>query len=304
MISPSWIARLRPARIVCYSSVALLLACASVLTVSSETAKAGIGNRVQICHRTHSTTNPYRRITVSKNSSHDNHTGGLFGVTTPWGDIIPSGFQPMNSQNYTNNAAGQAIYNGTTTCKGMSPQDFIASEVAAGESIASVLADLDDQGAVEDAATLAALGSSTFTTAFQGQTLSQIQTSLGATTPVAVTGAATSVTLTGATIQGTANAQSASVTVAITFRYGTDPTLGTATTPAASPGSATGTTGVTSSANLGGLTAATTYYFQIVLTYTDAGSGATADYLGAIMSFNTLSSAPTTTPAPTTTGRC
>lgn len=89
---------------------------------------------------------------------------------------------------------------GQTTCKNMSPQDFIASEVAAGESIASVLVDLDDQGAVEDAATLAALDSSTFTTAFQGQTLSQIQTSLGATTPVAVPGAAKSAHLTDATI--------------------------------------------------------------------------------------------------------
>ena len=86
-----------------------------------------------------------------------------------------------------------------TTCKDVGPQDFLASKVAAGQSVASVLADLDDQEA-EGAATLAALGSSTFTTAFQGQTLSPIQTSLGATTPVAVTGAAKSAPLTDATI--------------------------------------------------------------------------------------------------------
>ncbi len=287
-------------RIASFAAAALMLAGTSVLTFSSETAKAGVGNRVQLCHRTHSTTNPYRRITVSKNSSHDNHTGGVFGVTSPWGDIIPSGFPPMNSLNYTNNAAGQAIYNGTTTCKGMSPLDFITSEIAAGESLATILADLDDQGAVEDAATLAALGSSTFTTAFQGQTLSQIQASLGTATPIAVTSAATGVNVSSATVNGTGTTQSASVTVAITFRYGTDAALVGATTVAASPGTASGTTTVSSSATLTGLNAATTYYFQIVLTYTDSGSGATVDYPGAIMTFATPAATSTTT-APTST---
>ena len=288
-------------RIASFAAAALMLAGTSVLTFSSETAKAGVGNRVQLCHRTHSTTNPYRRITVSKNSSHDNHTGGVFGVTAPWGDIIPSGFPPMNSLNYTNNAAGQAIYNGTTTCKGMSPLDFITSEIAAGQSLATILADLDDQGAVEDAATLAALGSSTFTTAFQGQTLSQIQASLGTATPIAVTSAATGVGVSSATVNGTGTTQSASVTVAITFRYGTDAALVGATTVAASPGTASGTTTVSSSATLTGLNATTTYYFQIVLTYTDSGSGATVDYPGAIMTFATLAATSTTTAPPTST---
>ncbi len=294
-------ARRPTARFAGFAGAALLLAGVSVLTISSETAKAGIGNRVRLCHRTHSRTNPYRRITVSKNSRHDNHIGGVFGVTSPWGDIIPSGFPPMNSLNYTNNSAGQSIYNGTTTCRAMSPLAFITSEMNAGESLASVLTDLDEQGAVEDAATLSALGSGTFTTAFQGMTLSQIQASLGASTPVAVTGAATSVVDSSATIKGTGNSQSANVTVAITFRYGTDPTLAAATTVAASPGTASGTTVVSSAANLVGLTAATTYYYQIVLTYTDQASGATAEYPGAIETFDTLAAIPTTTTAPTTT---
>lgn len=89
-------------------------------------------DKVTICHRTHATTNPYVRITVSTSSvtnpaghySHDEIYSGhhVFdsAVTYPnnqklWGDIIPADptgknrWQPLN---WT--ALGESIYNGTT----------------------------------------------------------------------------------------------------------------------------------------------------------------------------------------------
>lgn len=89
-------------------------------------------DKVTICHRTHATTNPYVRITVSTSSvtnpaghySHDEIYSGhhVFdsSVNYPnnqklWGDIIPADptgknrWQPLN---WT--ALGESIYNGTT----------------------------------------------------------------------------------------------------------------------------------------------------------------------------------------------
>ncbi|MEZ5262872.1 MAG: hypothetical protein R2755_14125 [Acidimicrobiales bacterium] len=65
---------------------------------------AQAANKVTICHRTHSTTNPYRRISVgvsavngSSNNDHTHHTGAVFDPATQyppnqkiWGDIIPN----------------------------------------------------------------------------------------------------------------------------------------------------------------------------------------------------------------------
>lgn len=276
---------------------------AALALTSAPRADAGAGNRAPICHRTHSQTNPYRRITVAKQSNHDNHSGGVWtSGASSWGDIIPTGYQPLNSLNYSGN--GLTIYNGTTTCKGMTALAYIVSEVNAGQSLANVFAELDDQGATEDAATLSSLGGGTFTTALGGKTLSEIQTTLEANTPSATTQAATGVTASGATLNGTVNPSSASVTLAISFVYGTTSDLlsGT-TTVAASPSTATGATGTSATAARSGLSAATTYYFRIVGTYTDTGSGATVDYAGSILSFATPSSTTTTTPTttPTTT---
>jgi len=55
------------------------------------------GARVTICHRTKSTTNPYRLITVSNNAvqagGHGRHTGSVWTSANTngqvWGDIIP-----------------------------------------------------------------------------------------------------------------------------------------------------------------------------------------------------------------------
>jgi LPXTG-motif cell wall-anchored protein len=145
-------------------------------------------NKVTICHRTHSVTNPYRMITVSANAadgiprgarndhvSHDlsytvdDTTYLVFdpSVSYPptqkhWGDIIP----PVRRGDGLNwNAPGaQAIYTGTGTsfglCRRMSAKQFFDIEVEAlppgltpderNTALDEILEDLDDQGALED----------------------------------------------------------------------------------------------------------------------------------------------------------
>jgi len=78
------------------------------------------GDRVTICHRTDSETNPYVRVTVTASSTdvdgHEDHTGSVWFNGHPkepkWGDIIPptdddrdASVTPLNW-----NAAGQAIW--------------------------------------------------------------------------------------------------------------------------------------------------------------------------------------------------
>ena len=62
-----------------------------------------------ICHLTHSTTNPYRSVTVSKSAitrshGHADHTGDSFDATIAypsnaknWGDVIPKGIPSFNN---------------------------------------------------------------------------------------------------------------------------------------------------------------------------------------------------------------
>lgn len=147
--------------------------------------------KVTICHRTHSTTNPYRMITVSKNSvdgplnqpdgtgnapgdhagtQHNNLDSGNPNVFDPtfayapnaktWQDIIPPftvdgpPAKTYNGVNWT--TQGKAIYFGTGSgyglCRKMSAKEYYNSEVAAGVAPSDVLTDLTDQGAEEDAA--------------------------------------------------------------------------------------------------------------------------------------------------------
>ena len=119
----------------------LILAAAIILSATifafggQSPAEAAIVNKITICHRTHSTTNPYRRITVavaaiSKNNGHgdegasNTHNKGT-GVFDPtysyppnaklWNDIIPdetNGGTALLAYNYS--GAGAAIYNGTS----------------------------------------------------------------------------------------------------------------------------------------------------------------------------------------------
>jgi hypothetical protein len=76
--------------------------------------------KVTLCHRTNSETNPYVRITVSVNSvikdaGHDGHEGpvyaaGMKAAKQKWGDIIPSFSYAGGSYAGKNWPAGSAIY--------------------------------------------------------------------------------------------------------------------------------------------------------------------------------------------------
>ena len=105
--------------------LAVLLMTGGGLSIQSASATGGGGNdKVTICHRTASETNPYVKITVDADSvdgdlGNDNgqgdhyleHTGPVFpavGADGKWGDIIPPIAGVHNGLNWT--AEGQAIY--------------------------------------------------------------------------------------------------------------------------------------------------------------------------------------------------
>jgi phosphodiesterase/alkaline phosphatase D-like protein len=77
--------------------------------------------------------------------------------------------------------------------------------------------------------------------------------------PTAATGTKSGVSSTGATVSGTVNANNANTTDSV--RYGTTASYGT--TVVATPATATGTSGTSISAILGGLTPNTTYHYQV-----------------------------------------
>lgn len=138
-----------------------------------------VGNnwKTTICHRTHATTNPYRKITVSdsavygssghSNPNHDRDytvNGVTYHVYTPtvsypsnqkfWGDIIP----PQNASRRSGNPStvetsgmnwiteGIALYDGDVDgCRTMTDREFIASEVEGGATAQEIAQDLNDQ---------------------------------------------------------------------------------------------------------------------------------------------------------------
>lgn len=169
-------------------ALGLLVAIGATVAGALPAALAAPGsNKVTICHRTHSVTNPYRMITVSASaadgagkSDHTNHDEvySVDGTSYPvfsravdypanqkwWGDIIPP---VRNSPGLNWAAAGaQEIYTGVGTsfglCGRMSAKTFYDLEVAAGIPAADVLADLDEQASREDAELLQKLGVTKF----------------------------------------------------------------------------------------------------------------------------------------------
>ena len=142
---------------------AVAAACVAVATPVLVTGPASADNKVTICHRTHSTTNPYRRISVSISAvngsggnDHTHHWGALFDPAYAypanakvWGDIIPVGNGGQTGVNWT--AAGQAMYS-SARCGVMTPQAFYNSEREAGVEKSVILADLKEQGADGDPA--------------------------------------------------------------------------------------------------------------------------------------------------------
>lgn len=94
------------------SALVVLVAAAAGLAVISEPASAAPEEKVTICHRTNSRTNPYNHEAVAKSSAvdgHASHTGPIFGPDVDnWGDIIPP-IRPGLPNGLNWNAAGRAI---------------------------------------------------------------------------------------------------------------------------------------------------------------------------------------------------
>lgn len=213
----------------------LLLAAVPVLSAVGVAAVSKVNaappsntNNVTICHRTHSTTNPYVRITVDQNSvgsGNSKHGGGahdlwatsLYGSkpnpnvydstkTYPandkkWGDIIA--FLDVSGNALTGNAyqvrglnntgIGADIFNGTNgqagKCGVMNARDYYEVERAAGVPATDVLADMNEFAADEFATELSACGG-TFT-GCNPSTLGTTSISIVTTTTVATTVAPT-----------------------------------------------------------------------------------------------------------------
>ena len=120
-------------------------------------------------------------------------------------------------------------------CTRMTAKQFYDIGIAAGQSSASILEDLEDQAANEDYALRQTLGRLGFTDpAF---TLSQLET------VKATTQAATSITRTSATLNGTLEV---GILTGTFFEWGTSSTLSTSTTTAATPSSLSAATPITS----------------------------------------------------------
>ena len=130
-----------------------------------------VSPRVTICHRTRSTTNPYRQITIAQgglNGHKNNHTGGVWVVTNnngdAWGDIIPGsdsdgdlfwsdGSGVGAGLNWDSSGKAFMLTGGAnkSKCGRMTAQRFYEISKAAGDSDTTIAADLEEQAANEDA---------------------------------------------------------------------------------------------------------------------------------------------------------
>ncbi|MGA1437853.1 MAG: hypothetical protein ACO35F_10290, partial [Ilumatobacteraceae bacterium] len=235
-------------------------------------------NKVTICHRTNSASNPYRRITVNKNSVNNNgghrtqHVGdGPFDPSRHsqsvrgWGDIIPpsnvaGGQSGISAMNWT--SIGEEIYLGTDAgagkCGRMTTKEFYDIEVAAGIDPDDVLDEIFDSTATEDAEVVADYSGDRngFKTAMTSNPTLLASLDLSVTTD-----AASSISGSSAVLNGTFSlASGASATAS--FEWGTDQTCTDTQTVDGDPASFASGSG-TSLATLSSLTAGT-YYFKAV----------------------------------------
>ena len=156
-------------------AVALILLVAGVILDQPGDVAYSAGARVTICHRTRSTSNPYRLITVSNNAvntaghGRTSHTGIVWNNTLAnggtWGDIIPGsdddgdkfwsdGSGVGTGDNWTADGKSFMLSGGAnlSKCTRMTAKAFYDLSVAAGVSVADIAADLNEQEANEDAA--------------------------------------------------------------------------------------------------------------------------------------------------------
>ncbi len=293
-----------------------LIPSSGILPSSWTSEASAASSKVTICHRTRSVTNPYRLITVSqssitRNSGHKDHTGGVFNTAAgyykmagsadrDWGDIIPGGdaagtpYNGANSIDMNWDASGTAFFPAGANaglCSRMTALQFYNVQVAARSGLSAadqtayglddsqIVADLNEQQANEDVATLAALGG-TFST-------SNITTS--DTLVTATTVAATSLGSTGATLNGTIKA--GTVGVRWQFEYGTSSSLlspSATTISAATDNDVDMITSATVSVGtpLTGLAPSTTYYYRVV-GVSNYGADTEGVLYGSILSFTT-----------------
>ena len=219
-------------------------------------------NKVEICHRTRSLTNPYRRISVSSgalNSGHKQHTGDVFdpnatyAPSEKWGDIIPdatAGGSNSTQVNFTGNTEGQAIWNGTDAngwCKRMTPFEFLSAEVVGRQAIegvneadalAAALDELDDMAANDDDALLAEIGSFA---SLNGRSLDQIQSDFQVVNVQTgqPTASGSTLSFTGSVDPGT------QATITALFEYSTQADCSAATDVVATPETVQGTSSTT-----------------------------------------------------------
>lgn len=271
------------------------------------------GTKVTICHRTHSTTNPYRRITVAQSSikggtssKHGNANGahnlfstGKFGVSPSpnppepnvfdstfsyspsdkkWGDIVPptdvSGVDISGFDNLNYVGDGIKIYNGTDGTLGQCKK-MTATEFALSEQAAGV----SESDIMDDLEEQEANEDNVVKVAlggtFRGKTISNLTSAVDVTTDEP-----TNVTSTAARLNG--NFKLGSAVVDTSFVWGTESTCETGTSVTAVASTATGDQSVT--ADLTGLTPGTTYYYKVVGT-SDAGLETEGVIEGACVSF-------------------
>jgi len=264
----------------------ILLGAVLILDQPGDVAHAA-GARVTICHRTRSTSNPYRLITISNSgvNGHRNHAGDVWDATKnngdTWGDVVPGGNNDTdanafwsdgsagpNSLNWT--AAGKAFMltggANLSKCGRMTAQRFYEISKAAGDSDTTIAADLEGQSANEDAG-LRPSG---------GWTATNVEASAGAVS--ITTNNPTAVGTTSATLSGTIVAGTTSTTPK--FEYGTTTSLGTTVS-----GGTAATGSISATAALTGLATSTTYYYRAI---GEIGSTDTlGTYYGDILSFTT-----------------